>query len=114
MPNYPLEGYMRNLEQVVYLTFDQVQAFVERIADRTENFNYTMTEPEKDAMADLLSNIGVKPSDLIDVAFLADNYAINAEIIRPEDRKGYDMKQVKEDHLFSWKEDSETIYCLQW
>lgn len=105
---------MRNLEQVVYLTFDQAQAFVERIADRTENFNYTMTEPEKDAMANLLSDIGVKTSDLIDVAFLADNYAINAEIVRPEDQKSYDMKQVREDHLFSWKEQGETVYCLQW
>jgi hypothetical protein len=105
---------MRNQEQVNFLTIGQAGDLVDRIADRAENFNYTMSESEKEAMAQLLSDIGVRTSDLIDVANLADNYAINAEIIRPDDRKHYDMKRVKEDSLFQWKEDGETLYCLQW
>lgn len=105
---------MTNQDQVNYLTFGQASDLVERIAERAENFNYTMSVFEKEAMAQLLSDIGVKTSDLIDVSNLANNYAINAEIVRPEDRKHYDMKQVKENSLFQWKEDGETFYCLQW
>lgn len=105
---------MTKQDQVNYLTFGQASDLVERIAERAENFSYTMSEPEKEAMAQLLSDIGVKTSDLIDVANLADNYAINAEIVRPDERKSYDMKRVEEDSLFQWKEDGETFYCLQW
>lgn len=104
----------RNNDTINYLNFNQALDLVDRIADRTENFNYTMSEPEKEAMAQLLSDIGVSTSDLIDVSYLADNYAINAEIVRPDDRKHYDMKQVREDSLFQWEEDGETIYCIQW
>ena len=104
---------MRN-ETVNYLTNDQALDLVERIAKRATNFDYAMTEPEKDAMAQLLSDIGVQTSDLIDVGNLAVNYAIYAEIVRPEDRKNYSMKSVREDSLFQWKEDGENCYCLSW
>lgn len=101
-------------ETINYLTNSQALDLIDRIAKRAENFDYTMSEPEKDAMAQLLSDIGVRTSDLIDVGNLADNYAINAEIVTPENRKDYDMKQVREDSLFQWKEDGETHYCLTW
>lgn len=105
---------MREKSEIVYLSFNEVQDLVERIAERAEKFNHSMSEPEKEAMADLLSNIGVRVSDLIDVSYLADNYAINAEIVTPDDYKHYDMKQVKEDCLFQWKEDGKNHYCLTW
>lgn len=101
-------------ETINYITIDQATDLVDRIAVRAENFNYTMSSPEKEAMAQLLSDIGVRTSDLIDVSHLADNYAINAEIVRPDGRSGYDMKQVREDSLFQWKEDGENFYCLSW
>lgn len=104
---------MKN-ETVNYLTHDQALDLVERIAKRATNFDYIMTEPEKDAMAQLLSDIGVKTSDLIDVGNLADNYAINAEIVTPSDYDNYNMKEVRENSLFQWKEDGETHYCLNW
>lgn len=101
-------------ETINYLTYDQALDLVDRIADRAINFNYKMSEPEKEAMAQLLSEIGVKTSDLIDVAYLADNYAINAEIVTSDDYKHYNMKEVKDDSLFQWKEDGDTHYCLRW
>lgn len=102
---------MRNQEAVNYLTFEQAQDLVNRIADRAYNLNHTMSEPEKDAMAQLLSDVGVKTSDLIDVSNLADNYAINAEIVSPEEASQYDNLN---DALFSWEEEGEKYYCLQW
>lgn len=105
---------MKNKNEVVYLTYNQALDLVDRIAERTENFNYSMSEPEKEAMASLLSDIGVSVSDLIDVSNLADNYAINAEIITPDDHDNYDMWEVKRDALFSWKQDGENYYCLTW
>ena len=68
---------------------------------------------EKDAMAQLLSDIGVRVSDLIDVSYLADNYAINAEIVTPEDVENYSRSSLR-DALFTWEEDGETYYCLSW
>ena len=105
---------MKTENEVVYLTIDQATDLVDRIADRTKNFDHKMVLPEMEAMANLLSAIGVKVSDLIDVGNLADNYAINAEIVRPEDYKNYNMKEVRENSLFQWKEDGETCYCLSW
>lgn len=105
---------MKTKNEVVYLTIDQATDLVDRIADRAENFNYTMSTPEKEAMAQLLSDIGTKVSDIIDVSNLADNYAINSEIVRPEDYKNYNRKSLRQDSLFQWKEDGETCYCLTW
>ena len=104
---------MKNNNEVVYLTFEQSQDLVDRIADKTERFNHTMTDNEKTAMADLLSNIGVKVSDLVDVSYLADNYAINAELVGPEEVENYSRSSL-ENALFSWEEDDGTHYCIQW
>lgn len=104
---------MNTKSEVVYLSYSEAQNLVERIADRAESFNHIMSEPEKDAMASLLSDIGVQVSDLIDVSNLADNYAINAELVTPEDIDDY-SKSSLEDALFTWKEDGETYYCLSW
>jgi len=101
-------------ETTNYLTIDQSTDLVDRIAARAANFNWEMSEPEKEAMAQLLSDTGVSTSDLIDVSNLADNYAINAEIVTPDDYDNYSMKQVREDSLFQWKEGGETHYCLSW
>jgi hypothetical protein len=108
---------MRNLEPVNFITFSQAQDLVERIATRAQKFKYTMSEPEKEAMADLLSNTGVKTSDLIDVSNLADNYAINAEIVSSSEIDSYEhteIKNIENNALFSWKENNETHYCLSW
>jgi hypothetical protein len=106
---------MREKSEIVYLSFEEAQNLVDRIADRAENFNYSMSENEKEAMACLLSDVGVKVSDLIDVSFLADNYAINAEIVGPEDYDNYNLQEVRQDSLFSWRdEDGENVYCLSW
>ena len=99
--------------EVVYLDFDQAQDLVERIAERAERFNHIMSEPEKEAMSSLLSDIGVKVDDLIDVSNLADNYAINAEIVTPDDVDQYDRSSLR-DALFTWKVDGEKYYCLSW
>ena len=105
---------MRNQNETInYLTYDQALDLVDRIADRTENFDYSMSEPEKKAMAQLLSDIGVSTSDLIDVSNLADNYAINAEIVGPDEVDNYDRSTLR-DALFTWKEGGETHYCLSW
>lgn len=105
---------MKTENEVIFIDFDQAQDLVDRIAARAENFNHKMVESEKEAMAQLLSDTGVKVSDLIDVSNLADNYAINAEIIGPEDYGNYNMKEIREDSLFSWVHDGEKYYCLNW
>lgn len=103
---------MRNKEETVFITFEQAQDLVERIAQRAEQFDHVMSRPEKEAMAQLLSDVGVKVSDLIDVSNLADNYAINAELVNPEEAGSYD-RQTLNDALFAW-EDEGTHYCIQW
>lgn len=109
------DNTMNNHEEVVFITFEQAQELVERIAERVMNFDYTMSGPEKDAMANLLSDIGVKVSDLIDVSRLADEYAINALIVTPDEAKTENYTSDDfEDALFTWEEDGETYYCLQW
>lgn len=104
---------MRDQSEVVYITYDEALDLVDRIADRTERFNHTMSKNEKEVMTNLLSNIGVRVADLIDVSYLADNYAINAEIVTPDNVDSYDRRSLK-DALFSWEEDGETFYCLSW
>ena len=104
---------MRNTEEVVYLTYDEAETLVDRIAERAENFNHVMSTPEKKAMTELLSEIGAKVSDLLDVSNLADNYAINAEIVGPDDVKNYSRVSLR-DALFSWEEEDGTHYCIQW
>lgn len=99
--------------KAIYLTFDQARELVDRISSRAENnFRYLMSEPEKEVMSQFLSDVGVSVEDLIDVSRLADNYAINAEIVEPEEAKQYDSQDL-EDALFSW-EDNGTHYCIQW
>lgn len=104
---------MNNNETVNYLTYDQAQELVDRIESRASNFSYEMSTEEKEAMSQLLSDIGVNTSDLIDVSNLADNYAINAEIVTPDEVHNY-SKSSLEDSLFSWNEDDGTHYCIQW
>lgn len=104
---------MRTQEQVNYLTFEQAQDLVDRIADRAVIFNHKMSENEKEAMSQLLSDIGVKISDIIDVSNLADNYAINAEIVTPKDYDDYSHVDLN-DSLFQWEEEDGKYYCLQW
>ena len=95
-----------------YLTLDQASELVDRIAKRTEYFNYNMSENEKQAMSELLSDIGVQTSDIIDVSNLADNYAINAEIVEP--CEAYNYTDLEQDSLFSWEEKGEKFYCYSW
>lgn len=104
---------MRNKEETVFITFEQAQDLVERIAQRAEQFDHVMSRPEKEAMAQLLSNVGVKVSDLIDVSNLADNYAINAELVDPDEAENYD-RQTLNDALFTWEDRDGTHYCIQW
>ena len=101
-----------NENTVNYLTIDQATDLVDRIAERAKNFNYTMSTNEKASMSQLLSDIGVNTSDIIDVSNLADNYAINAEIVEPEWVHTYD--NLEEDSLFSWEESDGTHYCYIW
>lgn len=99
--------------EIVYLSYNEAQDLVDRIAERTKYFDYTMSPPEKEAMASLLSDIGVKVSDLIDVSNLADNYAINAEFVTPEEVETYGGSLS--DALFTWNEENgETYYCISW
>lgn len=100
------------MSDINYLTYDQASDLVERIAERAKNFNYNMSNNEKEAMSQLLSDIGVNTSDLIDVNNLADNYAINAEIVSPDEAEDYD--NLEEDSLFSWQESDGTYYCYSW
>lgn len=104
---------MKN-QEVVFLTYDQALNLVDRIAERARHFNHEMIDTEKEAMAQLLSDVGVRVDDLIDVSRLADEYAINAEIVQAEDVDNYSRSALR-DALFSWKnEDGETCYCLTW
>lgn len=96
-----------------YLTIDEATELVERVSSRAFNFDYVMHDNEKAAMAQLLSDVGVSTSDLVSVHNLADNYAINAEIVTPSEMKNYN-KNVKEDALFIWEEEDGTHYCLSW
>ena len=100
-------------QETIFLTNDQATDLVDRIADRCENFNHTMSKPEKEAMSQLLADIGVRVDDLLDVSNLADNYAINAEIVAPDEVEQYSRSSL-EDALFTWKENGETHYCLNW
>lgn len=100
-------------DEVVFITFDQASDLVERIAERAKRFDYEMSEPEKGAMAQLLSDIGVKVSDLVDASYLADNYAINAEIVGPDEVAQYEKSSLRA-ALFTWQENGETHYCLSW
>jgi len=101
------------MSEVIYLTFDQATDLVYRIAKRCERFSYYMSEPEKEAMSQLLSDIGVNVNDIIDLSNLADNYAINAEIVTPDDVKNYDRSSLR-DALFTWNFEGEKYYCLTW
>ena len=98
---------------IFYPTFDEAMELVDRISVRVSEFDKTMSNEEKEAMAQLLSNIGVTTRDLLDIRFLADNYAINAEIVTPEEVNNY-SRSILEDSLFTWEEDGETHYCVQW
>ena len=100
---------MRNQSQVFYPTLDQATTLVDRIATRPKDFSYYMSKPEKEAMAELLSSIGVMPEDLLDVSNLADNYAVNAELVSEED-----LDELPEDYLFTWKERGVSYYCITW
>jgi len=100
-------------DTINYITFEQAQDLVERIAERAENFHHIMTEPEKEAMAQLLSDVGVGTSDLIDVGSLADNYAINAELVTRDEACNYSKADL-EDALFSWDDVDGKYYCIQW
>lgn len=99
--------------EVIYPTYEQAQDIVERIAERTKVFHYEMSNNEKEVMTSLLHDIGVTVDQLLDISILADNYAINAEIVRPEDQHNY-SEEALEDALFSWQEDNGTHYCIQW
>ena len=100
-------------QEPIYLTLDQAIGLVDRVAKRAKRFDHNMSEPEKAAMADLLSDIGVSVSDLIDVSILADNYAINADIVTPDEVADYTRSDL-EGALFTWEENGETHYCLSW
>lgn len=99
-------------DETIFLSYEDAETLVDRIAERAENFNYTMSNNEKESMSQLLSDIGVLVGDLVDVSRLADNYAINAEIVTPEDAEHYD--NLEEDSLFSWTESDGTHYCYSW
>lgn len=100
-------------DQVVYLSFDEAEKLVYRISARAEQFNYNMCSAEIEAMANLLSEIGVKVSDLICENNLADNYAINAHIASEEEMEQYETD--KDDCLFSWTDDGGLKqFCVSW
>ena len=44
---------------------------------------------------------------------LADNYAINAEIVTPSEVDSYSRDDLN-DALFQWEESDGTCYCLTW
>jgi len=102
---------MKN-ETINYLTIAQATDLVDRIANRAEKFNHTMTDNEKESMAELLSDIGVNTSDIIDVSNLADNYAINAEIIDEDEASEYNIDA--DETLFSWYDNGIKYYCMTW
>ncbi len=100
-------------EQTVFISFIEAEELVDRIAVRTEDFNHTMTTPEKEAMAQLLSDVGVRVSDLINVDRLADEYAINAEIVSPDEVDNYDRATL-EDALYTWNDVDGKHYVISW
>lgn len=102
-----------NKMQVVFIDYDEALDLVDRIAERAKFFDHVMVPLEKKAMAQLLSDVGVKVSDLINVDNLADNYAINAELVGPDDVDSYDKSSL-DDALFTWQEQGKTYYCIQW
>lgn len=104
---------MSTKSEVVFISYDEAQDLVERIASRAERFDHYMSIEEKNAMAELLSSVGVKVSDLIDVSNLADNYAINAEIVGPDEVGQYERSNLR-DALFTWEESDGKHYCLSW
>ena len=99
--------------EAIYLSYDQALDLVGRISTRALNFDYKMSKSEMEAMASLLSDVGVTVDDLVDVSRLADNYAINAEIVTSTDTYQYSQSSL-EDALFTWKEDGQQYYCLNW
>lgn len=99
--------------EIIYMDFDQALTLVDRMSDRTKRFNYTISKPEAEAIASLLVDVGVTVDDLLDISRLADNYAINAEKVSPIDTYQYDRSSL-EDALFTWKEDGQQYYCLNW
>lgn len=101
------------MNDVNFLEYCDAQELVERIAERTKNFNYEMSSSEMEAMASLLSEVGVNTSDIINIENLADNYAINAEIVSPDEVDQYTSEQL-EGSLFTWNEGDGTYYCIQW
>lgn len=101
------------MSETVFLTYDQAIELVDRIAERTENFKHFMVKSEKESMAELLSSCGVSVNDIIDVSNLADNYAINAEIVTPSEVDDYSRNALRE-ALFSWEHEGEKYYCLRW
>ena len=103
---------MKNQNETVYLTLEQAQDLVDRIADRVELFD-EMCDNEKEAMAQLLSKVGVKASDLVDVKNLADSYVIHAELVDPEEVANYTLEDL-EGASFTWQENGKTHYCLGW
>lgn len=104
---------MRQQVEVIYPTLEQAEQLVDRIERRVKAFSYTMSEEEKEAMSNLFQDVGVTVDQLLDVYILADNYAINAEIVRPEDVNNYNEEDLEE-ALFTWEEENGTHYCLQW
>ena len=99
--------------EIIYMDFDQALTLVDRMSDRTKQFSYTISKAEAEAIASLLVDVGVSVEDIIDISRLADNYAINAEIVTPNEANQYDRSSL-EDALFTWKEDGQQYYCLNW
>lgn len=97
--------------ECIFINLEDANSLVDRIAERAKVFNYSMSDNEKEAMAQLLSDCGVKVSDIINVSNLADNYAINAEIVSPDEASEYDDL---DDVLFSWEEEDGVHYCVRW
>ena len=103
---------MKNCNEVCFLSYEDATDLVERIAERTKDFGHIMTTNEKEAMSHLLSECGVMTSDLINVDNLADNYAINAELLHPDDIREYNVDL--NDALFTWEEKDGTFACMSW
>jgi len=62
---------------------------------------------------DLITQYNINVIDVIDVKKLADNYAINAEIVTPEEAHNYN-KDCLQDALFTWNDKNGLNYCLSW
>ena len=100
-------------QEPIYLEYNDALDLVDRISKRAKLFKYEMSQPEKEAMAELLSEIGVMTRDIVSVTHLADNYVINAEIVEPQQADQYSDNQL-DDALFRWEEDSGVFFCLSW